>query len=270
MTLSDDPPAQLPAIIPPAALTTAIDTYLVPALVAAAGDAAGWRYVEFFTANIRNPNTRRAYARACGRFFTRCDDRGLTLTTIRPFDVAARVTAHDEALPIGPGNASPRTRWRGSGCNVTYSEGTAWPVVLPHPPSPNRQSSPLDRSGVVSSGCGSASPALRRSILRKRGSAPRRSSSSKRPSTEPCRRHSGTARRHTCGTIRPRHSTPAPLLQMPRFAAPFCVQLVDQEDTMRRFTKRANIFQRTRSGPSPCSAQRSAHLKTKSPMRNRS
>src|SRR5271170_6609160 len=49
---------------------------------------------------------------------------------------------------IGPRNASPRTRWRASGCNVTYSEGTAWPVVLPHLPSPNRQTSPLDRSGV--------------------------------------------------------------------------------------------------------------------------
>jgi site-specific recombinase XerD len=59
----------------------------VPALIAAAGDAAGWRYVEFFTANIRNPNTRRAYARACARFFAWCDDRKLTLTTIRPFDV---------------------------------------------------------------------------------------------------------------------------------------------------------------------------------------
>jgi hypothetical protein len=32
-----------------------------------AGDAAGWRYVEFFTANIRSPNTRRAYSREMGR-----------------------------------------------------------------------------------------------------------------------------------------------------------------------------------------------------------
>jgi site-specific recombinase XerD len=64
---------------------------LVPALIADAGDAAGWRYVKFFTANIRNPNTRRAYARACGRFFTWCEDRGLTLTTIRPFDVATYI-----------------------------------------------------------------------------------------------------------------------------------------------------------------------------------
>ena len=63
----------------------------MPALIADAGDAAGWRYVEFFTANIRNPNTRRAYARACGRFFAWCEDRGLTLTTIRPFDVATYI-----------------------------------------------------------------------------------------------------------------------------------------------------------------------------------
>jgi site-specific recombinase XerD len=64
---------------------------LVPALIAATGDAAGWRYVEFFTANIRNTNTRRAHARACGRFFAWCDERGLALTTIRPFDVATYI-----------------------------------------------------------------------------------------------------------------------------------------------------------------------------------
>jgi site-specific recombinase XerD len=67
------------------------DAHLVPTLIADCGDQAAWRYVEFFTANIRNPNTRRAYARACGRFFAWCEDRGLTLTTIRPFDVTTYV-----------------------------------------------------------------------------------------------------------------------------------------------------------------------------------
>ncbi len=62
---------------------------VVPALVAQLGDHASWRYVEFFTAHIRNPNTRRAYARACARFFGWCDERGLALASIRPFDVAA-------------------------------------------------------------------------------------------------------------------------------------------------------------------------------------
>jgi site-specific recombinase XerD len=63
----------------------------VPALIANLGDEAAWRYVEFFTANIRNPNTRRAYARACARFFAWCEDRGLTLAAIRPFDVATYI-----------------------------------------------------------------------------------------------------------------------------------------------------------------------------------
>jgi site-specific recombinase XerD len=73
----------------------------VPALIADAGDAAGWRYVEFFTANIRNPNTRRAYVRACSRFFVWCDDRGLTLTTIRPHDVATYIETlqHTHSAP---------------------------------------------------------------------------------------------------------------------------------------------------------------------------
>src|SRR5271167_4934034 len=86
------PPDQLPAIIEPGALATPMPgTHLVPALIAAAGEQAGWRYVEFFTANIRNPHTRRAYARACSRFFAWCEDRGLALTTIRPFDVATYI-----------------------------------------------------------------------------------------------------------------------------------------------------------------------------------
>jgi hypothetical protein len=86
-----DPPDQtdeLPAIIPTGALTKLTDAHLVPVLIADLGEPAAWRYVEFFTANIRNPNTRRAYARAGIRFFAWCEDLGLTLTAIRPFDVA--------------------------------------------------------------------------------------------------------------------------------------------------------------------------------------
>jgi site-specific recombinase XerD len=81
---------QLPAILAPAALTTSTDTlYIVPALIADCGNAAGWRYIEFFTANINNDHTRRAYARACSRFFAWCQQRNLTLAAIRPFDVGA-------------------------------------------------------------------------------------------------------------------------------------------------------------------------------------
>ena len=87
---------QLPAVVLHSALAPSAEIGLVPALIADAGEQAGWRYVEFFTVNIRNPNTRRAYARACARFFAWCDDRGLTLTTIRPFDVAAWVEGLQE------------------------------------------------------------------------------------------------------------------------------------------------------------------------------
>jgi hypothetical protein len=82
---------QLLAIIPPGGLTTPASTYIVPSLIADLGEQANWRYIEFFTANINNDHTRRAYARACARFFGWCEDRGLTITSIRPFDVAAWV-----------------------------------------------------------------------------------------------------------------------------------------------------------------------------------
>jgi hypothetical protein len=67
---------QLPVIITPAEITPS-DVHaslVVPALIANIGNDASWRYVEFFTANIRNPHTRRAYARACARFFVWCDE----------------------------------------------------------------------------------------------------------------------------------------------------------------------------------------------------
>jgi hypothetical protein len=52
------PPDQFPSIVTPGALATPTDTYIVPALIADLGDAANWRYVEFFTANINNDHTR--------------------------------------------------------------------------------------------------------------------------------------------------------------------------------------------------------------------
>ena len=50
------------------------------------------RVIEFFTAQIRNPNTRKAYARATGSFATWCADQGIDeLGQIRPVHVAAYV-----------------------------------------------------------------------------------------------------------------------------------------------------------------------------------
>lgn len=43
-------------------------SFQLPALVIAAGDRAQLRFLEFFAATIRNPNTRRAYSRAVSDF----------------------------------------------------------------------------------------------------------------------------------------------------------------------------------------------------------
>ncbi len=63
----------------------------LPALIAQAGEKAGRRFVEFFTANIRNKNTRLAYGRAVRDFFQWCEDRGIELSDIEPIRVAAYI-----------------------------------------------------------------------------------------------------------------------------------------------------------------------------------
>lgn len=78
-------------LTPAGALLVPETSLPVPATVVSCGDAAAWRYGKFFTANIRNPNTRRAYARACSRFFEWCEDRQLDLSAVRPFHIAAWV-----------------------------------------------------------------------------------------------------------------------------------------------------------------------------------
>ena len=63
----------------------------VPSPVMAEGERAAVRYVEFFTAQIRNPNTRTAYARAASAFFAWCDARGLPMPAVQPVHVATYI-----------------------------------------------------------------------------------------------------------------------------------------------------------------------------------
>jgi integrase/recombinase XerD len=64
---------------------------ILPAIIADAGEQAGKRFIEFFTATIRNKNTRKAYAHAVGDFFAWCAQHGLTLPAIEPVHIAAYV-----------------------------------------------------------------------------------------------------------------------------------------------------------------------------------
>src|ERR1700756_1035186 len=71
----------------------------LPALVPAAGDRAGMRFLEFFAANIRNPHTRRAYARAADEFLAWCADTGVTsITAVQPVHVATWIETATQEL----------------------------------------------------------------------------------------------------------------------------------------------------------------------------
>jgi site-specific recombinase XerD len=71
---------------------TSITTSNAPALIASAGERASYRFIEFFTAEIRNPNTRRAYARAAVEFFDWLEAHGVTqLTAIESIHVATYI-----------------------------------------------------------------------------------------------------------------------------------------------------------------------------------
>jgi site-specific recombinase XerD len=82
---------QLPATIHPTPRATSLHAaHIVPTLIAAAGERASRRFLEFFAANIRNPHTRRAYGRAVADFLAWCDDNQVpSVTAVQPLHVAA-------------------------------------------------------------------------------------------------------------------------------------------------------------------------------------
>jgi len=81
---------RLPAITSPRA---------VPTLVAAAGERARMRFLEFFAANIRNPHTRRAYYRAAEEFLTWCASAGVpSIAAVQPVHVATWIEASTREL----------------------------------------------------------------------------------------------------------------------------------------------------------------------------
>ena len=80
----------LPVTIPRglAAISTAAPALFVP------HPKAAERFLEFFTANIRNKNTRRAYYEAVCRFSDWCEGRGLRdRAAVKPLHVAAYIAA---------------------------------------------------------------------------------------------------------------------------------------------------------------------------------
>jgi hypothetical protein len=82
---------------------------LVPAMVAAAGERAARRFIDFFTANIRNPITRAAYAVAVRSFFAWLDQHGIReLGAIRTHHVSTYIETLTRAYRAPTGQAAPR------------------------------------------------------------------------------------------------------------------------------------------------------------------
>jgi site-specific recombinase XerD len=108
-------------------LTGSITTH-VPVLISQAGERAGMRFLEFFTANIRNPNTRRAYARAADEFLTWCANVGVpTLAAVAPLHVSTWIELQMQRL------AAPSVKQRLAAIRHLFD----WLVVgqvVPHNP----------------------------------------------------------------------------------------------------------------------------------------
>jgi site-specific recombinase XerD len=87
-------------VVPASASIARLGFDCLPLQIMAAGDAAIRRFIEFFTATIRNKNTRLAYAHAVREFFAWCQARGFTtLDLVEPVVVAAYIEDHPASRP---------------------------------------------------------------------------------------------------------------------------------------------------------------------------
>lgn len=93
---------------------------IVPVLIADAGDDAAKRFIEFFAAQIRNPNTRAAYSNAAIDFLSWCHDNGMVeLVDIEPIHVAAWVELKTQS------HAAPSVKQKLAGLRALF----AWLVT---------------------------------------------------------------------------------------------------------------------------------------------
>jgi site-specific recombinase XerC len=97
----------------------------MPALITAAGERASMRFLEFFAANIRNPHTRRAYARAAEEFLAWCADAGVpSIAAVQPVHVATWIEASTREL------AAPSVKQRLAAlatCSIGWSTARSCP-----------------------------------------------------------------------------------------------------------------------------------------------
>ncbi len=124
-------------------------TLALPVLIAFADTRAQLRSLEFFDANIRNPHTRRAYARATGEFLGWCEARGVSsLAAVRPLDVAARIEALGREVSV------PTVKQRLAGVRLLFDWLVVGQIVPVNPAAFVR--GPSYASGAANTGAQSA------------------------------------------------------------------------------------------------------------------
>jgi site-specific recombinase XerD len=100
----------------------------LPAPIATAGDRASMRFLEFFAANIRNPHTRRAYARAADEFLAWCASAGVpSIGAVQPVHVATWIEAATREL------AAPSVKQRLAGIRHLFDWLVTGQVVPVNP-----------------------------------------------------------------------------------------------------------------------------------------
>src|SRR6202171_5441114 len=100
-------PALIPYKEPPSLAGLAV----TPPAVFLRDEKAGERFFGFFTAHIRNKNTRRAYYKAACRFSEWCEGRGLLdLAGVKPPHVADYVEMLGLPEPQGRGLSKPSVK----------------------------------------------------------------------------------------------------------------------------------------------------------------
>jgi Phage integrase, N-terminal SAM-like domain len=129
-------------IIPPRARASLVTggEVVLPRAIAAAGEHAARRFLEFFAATIRNKNTRMAYYRAACSFFAWLEEHGIVeLVDIEPMHVAAYVEALQDSA------AKPTVKQHLAAVRILFD----WLVIgqiiasgrrLSHDPPPHRRS----------------------------------------------------------------------------------------------------------------------------------
>src|SRR5580700_8384975 len=117
----------------------------IHALLTTSGNRAQERFIEFFTADIRNRNTRRAYAQAVSEFLSWCEDRRVSsITAVQPVHVAGYIEELTRA------RSAPTAKQRLSAIRHLFDWLVVGQVMPANPASSVRGPSHVVKRGVLS------------------------------------------------------------------------------------------------------------------------